>query len=270
MRRGEPNPTGISRGSISVEDAVTEPSGEQGSFGQYLQTIRIEKHIGLEQVAEETRIGLAILEAVEQEDLARLPPDVFTIGFLRAYAKAVGADGNEAVRRYRVQRRLRQKTLEPGGRPEASRSELPRKLMVALALLAALIAASIFAFQQWNRVPAPSALTLAPRVGGPSASLPTEHLADQPPSEALKKPPIPATPKHVLTIVAHENSWVKVVIDQGASSEHKLKAGEQLRLVAQTSFNLLIGNVGGVKMSLNNQPVTVPGKRGEVVNLHLP
>jgi len=70
----------------------------------------------------------------------------------------------------------------------------------------------------------------------------------------------PGHPKHVLTIVAHENSWVKVVIDQGASSEHKLKAGEQLRLVAQTSFNLLIGNVGGVKMSLNNQPVTVPGK----------
>jgi cytoskeletal protein RodZ len=260
----------ISRGSKSVEDAVTETSGEEGSFGQYLQTIRIEKHIRLEQVAEETRIGLAILEAVEQEDLTRLPPDVFTIGFLKAYANAVGADGSEAVRRYRVQRRLWQKTLERGERPKASRSELQRKLMVALALLATLIAASLFAFQQWNRVPAPSALTLAPRAEDPPASLPAEQLADQPPSEALKKPPIPVTPKHVLTIVAHENSWVKVVIDQGTASEHKLKAGEQLRLVAQNSFNLLIGNVGGVKMSLNNQPVTVPGKRGEVVNLHLP
>jgi hypothetical protein len=142
--------------------------------------------------------------------------------------------------------------------------------MVALALLSALIAASLFAFQQWNRVPEPSALVLAPRAADPPAFLPAERLADQPPSEALKKPPIPATPKHVLTIVAHENSWVKVVIDQGTASEHKLKAGEQLRLVAQNSFNLLIGNVGGVKMSLNNQPVTVPGKRGEVVNLHLP
>jgi hypothetical protein len=86
----------------------------------------------------------------------------------------------------------------------------------------------------------------------------------------MKKPAIPRSSKYVLTIAAHENSWVKVVIDQGMASEHKLKAGEQLRLEALSGFNLLIGNVGGVKLSLNNQPVTVPGKRGEVVNLHLP
>jgi hypothetical protein len=71
-------------------------------------------------------------------------------------------------------------------------------------------------------------------------------------------------------IAAHENSWVKVVIDQGPASEHKLKAGDQLRLEARTGFNLLIGNVGGVKLILDNQPVTIPGKRGEVVNIHLP
>jgi cytoskeletal protein RodZ len=270
MRRREPKPTSISRESKPVGEDVAEPPGEQASFGHYLQRIRIEKQIRLEQVAEETRIGVAILEAVEHEDFARLPPDVFTIGFLRAYAKAVGADGSEAVRRYRVQRRGRQTSLEREEQPDAGRREGRRRMIAALALFAALIAAGLFAYQQWNRVEAPGGLALAPPAGDPPASLPAEPLADRPPSEAVKKPPIPAAPKHVLTIVAHENSWVKVVIDQGAASEHKLKAGEQLRLVAQNSFNLLIGNVGGVKMSLDNQPVTVPGKRGEVVNLHLP
>lgn len=81
---------------------------------------------------------------------------------------------------------------------------------------------------------------------------------------------MPTRPKRVLAIAAHENSWVKVVIDQGATSEHKLKPGDQLRLEAQHSFNLLIGNVGGVRLSLDDQPVTIPGKRGEVVNIHLP
>jgi hypothetical protein len=261
---------GMSRKSIPAGDSAGEPSEHQGFFGQYLQTIRIEKHIRLEQVAQETRIAFAILEAIEREDFARLPPDVFTIGFLRAYAKAVGADSNEAVRRYRYQRRLHQKNLEGVERPEARRNELPRRLMVALALLAVLVAASLLTFQQWNRVASPAPPAPAPRVADPPAARPAERLPDPPPSEAMKKPAIPRSSKYVLTIAAHENSWVKVVIDQGMASEHKLKAGEQLRLEALSGFNLLIGNVGGVKLSLNNQPVTVPGKRGEVVNLHLP
>jgi cytoskeletal protein RodZ len=267
MRDREP---GQSRGSASAADSVKERPEEQGSFGQYLQTIRIEKHIRLEQVAEETRIGVSILEALEHEDLARLPPEVFTIGFLRAYAAAVGADGGEAVRRYRVQQRLRQKALESGRRPEASPSKLAPRLVLTLAFFAALVAASLIAFQHWNRTTPSSAPAPSPPIADVPASPPAERAVDPMPSEAVKKPAIPQSPKHVLTIVALENSWVKVVIDQGTAAEHKLKAGDQLRLVAQSSFNLLIGNVGGVKMNLNDQPLTVPGKRGEVVNLHLP
>ncbi|RPJ76354.1 MAG: DUF4115 domain-containing protein, partial [Desulfobacteraceae bacterium] len=73
-----------------------------------------------------------------------------------------------------------------------------------------------------------------------------------------------------LTVTALENTWVKVVTDQGTPGEHTLKAGQQLKLEARRHFNLLIGNAGAVKLTLNNQPVTVPGKKGEPINLHLP
>jgi cytoskeleton protein RodZ len=76
--------------------------------------------------------------------------------------------------------------------------------------------------------------------------------------------------KHVLMISAHEDSWVKVVIDQGIPAEHTLKAGKEIRLEAQNSFNLLIGNAGGVKLKLDNKPLPVLGRRGEIVNLNLP
>ena len=73
---------------------------ESLSFGQYLQSVRLEKKISLEQVSDETRIGLGTLKLIEKEEHENLPAKVFVKGFLRAYARAIGADGEEAVQRY--------------------------------------------------------------------------------------------------------------------------------------------------------------------------
>jgi cytoskeletal protein RodZ len=259
---------GVSQESAPARDVVVKAAALKASFGQYLQAIRIQKQISLEQVAEETRIRLAILRALEQEDFGQLPPDVFAIGFLKAYARAVGADGNEAVQRYYAQRQLQQQTLQPP--PEPRRRSLSGKLILVLTMLAVLIAACLIAYQQWREAPAATTPVTSTPIANGSVSPPAELSANQPPSDATKGYSIPPTSRHLLMIAAHENSWVKVVIDQGPASEHKLKAGDQLRLEARTGFNLLIGNVGGVKLILDNQPVTIPGKRGEVVNIHLP
>ncbi len=40
------------------------------------------------------------LNYIENEELYNLPEEVFVKGFLRAYAKVVGADGDEAVKLY--------------------------------------------------------------------------------------------------------------------------------------------------------------------------
>ena len=45
----------------------------------------------------ETRIRRDALIHIEEEDHEKLPDIVFVKGFLRAYAKAIGADGDEAV-----------------------------------------------------------------------------------------------------------------------------------------------------------------------------
>lgn len=260
----------MSQESTSVADTAVKAAPEGASFGPYLQAIRIQKHISLEQVAEATRIRRATLRALEDEDFAHLPPDVFTIGFLKAYAQAVGADGKEAVQRYHAQRRLREPALEGEQPPAPGRRNVARKLVVALTMLAALTAACLLVYRQWQEVPAATTAAISSQPSDETSARPVERMAAQPPADASKKLSIPTAPKHLLTIVAHENSWVKVVIDQEAASEHKLKAGDQLRLEAQTGFNLLIGNVGGVKLNLDNQAVTIPGKRGEVVNIHLP
>jgi cytoskeletal protein RodZ len=98
-----------------------ESSSEQASFGRYLQAIRVEKRISLDQVAEETRITVRNLEAIDREDPQGLPPEAFLKGFLRAYAKAVGADSDEAVRRYDAYRMMTRETEDAGRQPERAR-----------------------------------------------------------------------------------------------------------------------------------------------------
>jgi len=258
-----------SRESAAIEHAAGGSPAERVSFGRYLQIFRLERDISLELVAEETRIAVGMLEAIEHEDFSRLPPEVFTKGFLRAYAEAVGADGSEAVRRFDAHRAMIERTGDIRREPARASQGLWGKLLLSLALLIALIAGSILGYQHWAPRPDDSPASTPHQVPA-GVSPPASSPASQPPSEASKKAMIPAAPKHVLTISAHEDSWVKVVIDQGTPAEHKLKAGNQIKLEAQNSFNLLIGNAGGIRLTLNNKPLPAPGKRDEVVNLSLP
>jgi hypothetical protein len=182
----------------------------------------------------------------------------------------VGADGDEAVRRYDAHRRMTRETADVGRQPEQARSGMRWKLAAALALLLTLMAGSIVAWQWLS----PPHIETAATADGPGAISPEPPPADS--AQNLRaapptlKPAPPAVLPHILTVSATENTWIKVVTDQGIPAEYNLKAGEHLKLEARSTFNLLIGNAGGVKLNLNNKPVNVPGKRGEVVNLHLP
>ena len=105
------------------------------SFGRYLQSIRLEKKISLEQVAAQTRVGLGILLLIEQEDHEKLPAEVYVKGFMRSYAAAIGADGDEAVRRYESRLNVVQKIVESEPSVGKPVTRLRRKLIIVLGLL---------------------------------------------------------------------------------------------------------------------------------------
>ena len=119
-----------------------ESDKEPLSFGRYLQAIRLEKKISLEQVSQQTRIGLGNLLLIEQEDHEGLPVEVYVKGFLRSYAKAVGADGDEVIRRYESRLDVVQKI---SGSEFSSKKIAPGtwwKLLVLLVLLFCIIGMS--------------------------------------------------------------------------------------------------------------------------------
>jgi cytoskeleton protein RodZ len=68
-----------------------------GSFGERLQREREMRGITLEEVSESTKISGRCLRALEQEEFDKLPGGIFNKGFVRAYARYLGIDEQQAV-----------------------------------------------------------------------------------------------------------------------------------------------------------------------------
>jgi len=68
-----------------------------GSFGERLQREREMRGITLDEMSEATKITSRCLRALEEEEFDKLPGGIFNKGFVRAYARHVGIDEDEAV-----------------------------------------------------------------------------------------------------------------------------------------------------------------------------
>jgi len=67
------------------------------SFGERLKREREMRGVSLEEIAESTKIGKRNLLALETEEFNKLPGGIFNKGFVRAYAKYLGLDEDQAV-----------------------------------------------------------------------------------------------------------------------------------------------------------------------------
>jgi hypothetical protein len=70
------------------------------SFGRYLRREREMREIPLEQIANETKIKLGLLRALEADRIAELPSPAIVKGFLRSYARILGLSPHDLQLRY--------------------------------------------------------------------------------------------------------------------------------------------------------------------------
>ncbi len=71
-----------------------------GKFGDKFRKARESKKLSLDEVSNVTKISSRMLKAIEEENFDLLPGGVFNKGFIRAYAKHVGLDPEDAVTEY--------------------------------------------------------------------------------------------------------------------------------------------------------------------------
>src|SRR5207249_2391723 len=135
------------------------------SIGEKQRLARETRGIALRDISENTRISMRYLEAIETNDYRRLPGGIFNRSFIRAYAKFVGFDEQEAIEEYtRTLREQGEASDEVASKPHRSlvytdeggtHRSARRTLLLAIIILALLSLAVWAGLYFYNRSFAP-------------------------------------------------------------------------------------------------------------------
>lgn len=262
------------------------------SLGNKLQTARETQGFTLEQMASRTRITESHLRALEADSPEQLPERVFTKGFVRAYARALGLDEEECLRSFEEDsasfyqkegEEIRKRFLRKQGiQKERTRRARVVLLVGGLLLLGGLVllqqqspSKSIFPrFSQQPIEPPLDASIVSNREPDPeteAAGTPAESEVDDGASTSSESSPDSApvsttdSENVVLEIRTLDTTWAVIRSDQDKPEEVLLRAGEVLRRRARDGFLLTLGNAGGVEVRLNGQLQGPFGESGVVV-----
>ncbi|MCS6912781.1 MAG: helix-turn-helix domain-containing protein [Myxococcota bacterium] len=123
-------------------------------FGILLRRARERKGLSQQDVVHATRIAERWIPALEEARLDLLPAPVYVTGYVRSYARLVGLDGDEVVRRYQAltQQRAEQAALAAAARvgPTTPRRWTPRHAVVAGCCAAALALVLLLIALLWS------------------------------------------------------------------------------------------------------------------------
>src|SRR4051794_3404999 len=167
-------------------------------FGGKLRQARERRGISLRQIAASTKISAAALEALERNDISKLPGGIFSRAFVRSYAVEVGLDPDDTVREFLD--RFNQETPPTAASVAATVPEQEREfeeqrrkagMLVAAAAISIPVVVLVLYFV-WRGRGGPHALAPA---AAPLASAATAEVApaSPPPSVAAPSPAGSAT-----------------------------------------------------------------------------
>lgn len=230
-----------------------------GTLGKYLSEAREAREIDLRDAAQQTRINIYYLKALEAEDFSRLPGEVFVKGFLKNYSKFLNLDESEVMKRY-GELRPRQGSSGSGPSVDQEQAEVAgeqktaQKTAIEPFIWAAGIVILLLLFF-FTALPARH-----PQQTQPAAILSQGSQTVPAPALAPLKPD-----KLYLEVVALEDTWLLVRTDTSPQKKAVLKKGESLLWSADERFQLSYAGAGALKLSLNGKELTVNEPKNIVV-----
>ncbi len=220
--------------------------------GEILKKRREELGQDLREIANGLKIRYDYLKAIEDEDLGKIPAEVYIKGYIQEYAKILHMDPKILIDAY-VQQKLppqpEKNTISELEVVQGKGFKLRYVLIVSLLVVSAIIIVSAqFPARQKK-----------------SASLPVSTVATK--KESLVKP---ANSELALEVFATDTTWLLVIIDKTDSKEILMKPGESITWHAKQGFSLKIGNAGGVRLVFSGKEIGKLGEKGQVVKINLP
>lgn len=111
-------------------------------FGPKMKRLREERGVTLRQIADTTKLSVAALEALERNDISRLPGGIFSRAFVRSYAVEVGLDPEQTVRDFLVQFPHDSVTVgSPQALQDSDAADVRRRVSVTVVIVVAAVSA---------------------------------------------------------------------------------------------------------------------------------
>ena len=269
-------------------------------FGQRLRDARERRGVSLRQIANATKISVGVLEALERNDISKLPGGIFGRAFVRSYAIEVGLDPDATIQDFIAQFPNDSVTA---GRPTSDQGddhegiESDRRTAGTFLWLIAIsipIAAGLLYFATLGRragtkpalpaavaAPAPKTRAAAEPSPAPAADRPSAlpaaiatppasagaTAAPAPPRSAGERAAVSAASADQLTVVltAKRPCWVSATVDGQKAIERLLQTGEQQTVTVRREMVLTAGDASAIAVQFNGADARSLGKAGEVV-----
>ncbi|WP_185964982.1 helix-turn-helix domain-containing protein [Glacieibacterium frigidum] len=271
-----------SRGADGKAFAAPAFGGARERIGARLGAARTAAGVELADIAKDTRVPLRHLRAIEADAHDDLPALPYSIGFVKAYARAVGIDADEAATQFRGETSKTAHVPATVALEPLDERRLPSRGLVTLSVaLLILVIGGLTAYGAGWFEASPAVETaqapvepavVEPAVTDPaSPATPAAAGIDGTPVAVAEAPvAAPATPGAV-SVVAKDDAWVRITAISPETGKlisvrtGLLAKGERFDLPAIPGQRLWTGRAGALAISVGGRAVPPLGGPVETV-----
>jgi cytoskeletal protein RodZ len=253
------------------------------------------------QIANATKISVGLLEALERNDISRLPGGIFSRAFVRSYAIEVGLDPERTIQEFITRFPSDSNTA---GHPvshqvdahvvEETRRRRVSSVFSAVTVGAVVAVAAVYtgawrswvshvapllSVQEW-RLPALARPEAPVRRGMAESVANRPAPAEGPPSSVIVPSDPPVSPLLPNVTVGTDSGltvrlsvsrpcWISATVDGKKAIERLLQMGEALTIAVRREMVLTAADAGAVELTLNGESAKPLGTTGEVVTARL-
>jgi cytoskeleton protein RodZ len=260
------------------EEDRDDRAADRPSIGRALQQARIAAGLTVDDVSNATRVRIAIVHAIEQDDFAACGGDVYARGHIRTLARAVHIDPAPLLEQF---------TADHGGRPaptpaaplfEAERIRPERRgpnwtaaMVAAIVAVVGFVGFTLFSGGDEDSGKSSVAEGSTPTTSKPVSPTPKNDKSDGDPKPDASDSAIAAAPQDKVTVQVSADdgrSWISAKDHSGRLLfDGLLQQGDSKTFQDKEKIDLVLGDAGAIQLYVNGKKIEDSFQPGAVERL---